>query len=264
MCRHVGYLGSPIPLDEILLRPAHSLLRQSWAPRDMRRGGTVNADGFGVGWYTDGATAPVRYRSTAPMWRDTMFPGIAGCTSSGTVVGAVRSATEGMPVVETACAPFTDGRWLFSHNGRVRGWPESLAPLASTLDVTELMTLDAPTDSAVLWALLRRRLATTDSPAEAVTGLVTEVADTAPGSRLNLLLTDGTVLIATTWTHALWLRGHGPASDDGVLVASEPLDDDPRWQEIDDGHIVVAEPGRAEITPLVGKNEQGGNTGAGR
>ena len=45
----------------------------------------------------------------------------------------------------------------------------------------------------------------------------------APGSRLNLLLTDGAAIWATTWTHALSVRegaGHGP-------VASEPLDDDP-------------------------------------
>ena len=53
MCRHLAYLGPAVPLAALLLDPPHSLLRQSWAPRDMRGGGSVNADGFGV-------TAPVR------------------------------------------------------------------------------------------------------------------------------------------------------------------------------------------------------------
>ena len=57
-----------------------------------------------------------------------------------------------MPVADAACAPFTDGTWLFSHNGRVDGWPHSVAGLAKTLDVTDLLTMDAPTDSALLWA----------------------------------------------------------------------------------------------------------------
>lgn len=50
MCRHIAYLGPSIPLGELLMRPPHSLVRQSWAPRHQRYG-TVNADGFGVGWY---------------------------------------------------------------------------------------------------------------------------------------------------------------------------------------------------------------------
>ena len=51
MCRHLAYLGPPVPLRALLFDPPHSLVRQSWAPRDMRGGGTINADGFGVGWY---------------------------------------------------------------------------------------------------------------------------------------------------------------------------------------------------------------------
>ncbi|NEE09819.1 class II glutamine amidotransferase, partial [Streptomyces sp. SID7499] len=53
MCRHIAYVGEPVALGDILLRPPHALVRQSWAPRRQRYG-TVNADGFGVGWYADG------------------------------------------------------------------------------------------------------------------------------------------------------------------------------------------------------------------
>ncbi|MGH3357126.1 MAG: class II glutamine amidotransferase, partial [Nocardioidaceae bacterium] len=147
-------MGPPVTLDELLLTPGHSLLRQSWAPQDMRGGGTMNADGYGIGWYPcEGDGRPVRHRRTCPMWTDDGLRDLARSTRAGAVVAAVRSATVGMPVVETAAAPFTDGRWLFSHNGVVPGWPDSVAHLARSLPVRDLITLDAPTDSALLWAL---------------------------------------------------------------------------------------------------------------
>src|SRR6266540_5647101 len=106
MCRHLAYLGPPIPLSRLLFEPPHALVHQSWAPRDMRGGGTINADGFGVGWYPAGAREPIRYRRGTPMWSDAALPGLAAATVSGAVLAAVRSATVGMPVVETAAAPF--------------------------------------------------------------------------------------------------------------------------------------------------------------
>lgn len=245
MCRHLAYVGAPVRLADLLLTPAHSLLRQSWAPCDMRGGGTVNADGYGIGWYA-GDAEPVRLRRAGPMWTDAALPGLAGSVSSGGVLAAVRSATVGMPVVETACAPFTSGPWLFSHNGLVRGWPSSVAGLAARLPVTDLLLMDAPTDSALLWALLRARLSAGDKPADAMASLVAEVAAAAPDSRLNLLLTDGSMIVGTAWTHALWVR----SLDGAVVVASEPYDEDPGWHEVPDGHLVTATPSTVDITRL--------------
>lgn len=245
MCRHIAYVGEPIRLADLLLTPEHSLLRQSWAPRDMRGGGTVNADGYGIGWYPETAE-PVRLRRTGPMWTDAALPRLAEEISSGAVLAAVRSATVGMPVVETACAPFTSGPWLFSHNGLVRGWPDSLAALAGRLPVTELLTMDAPTDSALLWALLRQLLSAGRKPSDAVGELVSDVAAAAPGSRLNLLLTDGTQIVGTAWTHALWVRRDAGA----VVVASEPYDEHPGWREVPDGDLVAATPSTVDIVEL--------------
>lgn len=244
MCRHLAYLGPPATLSSLVLEPQHSLLRQSYAPADMRGGGTVNADGFGVGWYASGEA--VRYRSASPIWSDTAFASLAGVTSSTAVLAAVRSATTGMPVTDTAAAPFTDGRWLFSHNGVVRGWPESVADLAAALPVIDLMRLDAPTDAALLWALVRHRLQLGDDPAQVLTDVVTSVAPVAPGSRLNLLLTDGTTIWATAWDHALSVSTTGTTA----LVASEPTHPEPPWTEVPDRHLVVALPGRHRITSL--------------
>ncbi|MEV4704043.1 ergothioneine biosynthesis protein EgtC [Actinoplanes sp. NPDC049316] len=246
MCRHLAYLGPPTPLASLLLDPPHALVRQAWAPRDMRGGGTINADGFGVAWYPPGHAEPVRYRSAAPMWSDAALPALASATVAGAVLAAVRSATVGMPVTETAAAPFTEGPWLFSHNGVVRGWPESVAKTAGRLPVQDLITLDAPTDSALLWALIRDRLRAGAPAPEAIVDVVAEVDLAAPGSRLNLLLTDGRQLVATTAGHALSVR----ATPGALLVSSEPLDDGPEWQPVPDGHVLVATPSTLTLTPL--------------
>jgi gamma-glutamyl hercynylcysteine S-oxide hydrolase len=246
VCRHLAYLGPPVTLSALLLEPPHSLVRQSYAPIDMRGGGTLNADGFGAGWYSAPGAAAVRYRSAAPMWSDVSFASLAAATAAGAVLAAVRSATVGMPVTETAAAPFSDGRWLFSHNGVVRGWPHAFAALARELPVAELLTLDAPTDAALLWALVRQRLHAGVDPADALAAVVTAVAAAAPGSRLNLLLTDGAGIWATTWSHSLSVR----VNDASAVVVSEPLDHAPTWTPVPDRHLVVAQPGRCRVTAL--------------
>ena len=246
MCRHIAYLGPPRPLADLLTDRPTGLLRQSWAPCDMRGGGTVNADGFGAGWYPATGADPVRYRRSVPMWTDANFAAIARVTTAGAVLAAVRSATVGMPVIETACAPFTWDRWLFSHNGKVTGWPDSMAKLAADLPVTELLTLDAPTDSALIAALLRHRMTEGEAPEEALAGVVTDVAAAAPGSRLNLLLTNGDTVLATAWDHSLSVL-HG---QDFVVVASEPWDDAPDWRPVPDRHAVVADRTGVRLTEM--------------
>jgi glutamine amidotransferase len=243
VCRHLAYLGPPIPLARLLFDAPHSLAHQSWAPRDMRGGGTINADGFGVAWFPDDGP-PVRYRRSSPLWSDAALPALAAATSSGAFLGAVRSASAGMPVVETAAAPFQDDRWLFSHNGRVVGWPESIVDLAGDLPVRDLLTLDAPTDSAVLWALLRRRLRDGTDPGVALADLAADVTAAAPGSRLNFLLTDGRTIHATTVGHGLSVR-----KGQGMTVASEPIDDS-GWQPVPEHSLLIATVSTVDIHSL--------------
>lgn len=246
MCRHLAYVGPPVTLSSLVLDAPHGLVRQSYAPRDMRGGGSVNADGFGAGWYPGPGDDAVRYRSAAPIWSDTAFAAVAAATRTGAMLAAVRSATVGMPVTASAAAPFAEGRWLFSHNGVVRGWPGSVTAIAAGLPVTDLITLDAPTDSALLWAVVRHLLRGGADPASALAQVVVAVEDAAPASRLNLLLTDGAAIWAVAWGHALSAR----VTDTAALVASEPIDALPAWTGVPDRHLVVAVPGHCRTTPL--------------
>jgi glutamine amidotransferase len=246
MCRHIAYVGTTVPLGHILTEPAHSLYRQSWAPRRQRYG-TVNADGFGAGWYAPGDPAPARYRRSGPIWADPTFADIARVVRSGALLGAVRDVTEGCAADESAAAPYAAGPWLFSHNGAIAGWPKSVAAVADTLPAAELLALEAQCDSALAWALALHQLRAGAEPGEALADATGRLAAAAPGSRLNFLLTDGRIIAATAWGDTLWYLARPGHS---LLVASEPHDDDPRWTEVPDRSLLTGDPADVLLIPL--------------
>ncbi len=245
MCRHLAYLGPPVRLAALLYEPPHALLRQSWAPRRQHHGGTVNADGFGVGWYADADPIPARYRRAVPMWADPSFADVARVTRTRALLAAIRNGTVGMALDEAAVAPYRDGHWLFSHNGAVDGWPDSVHELAATLPAGALLDQEARCDSAFVWLLVRERLRAGTPAGEALAQTVRAVAEHTP-ARLNLLLTDGALVAATTWGHSLAYRWEPGA----LVVASEPYDDSPDWTDVPDGALFVGTADGVSITPL--------------
>jgi gamma-glutamyl hercynylcysteine S-oxide hydrolase len=216
VCRHVAWLGTPRTLADLLLEPQHGLLVQSYAPR-RQCNGRMNADGWGVGFYADSRPEPARWRSSRPLWGDASFASVAPTISSTCVLAAVRSATAGMPLEDSATAPFQSGRWLLSHNGVVDR--SLLGPHPDAESVC---------DSAVLAAHLF------DSGPERVGEFVAALGGRDPAARLNLLLTDGQRILATRWKDTLSVL----RTERGVAVASEPYDDDPRWTDVPDFHLV--------------------------
>ncbi|WP_371478235.1 ergothioneine biosynthesis protein EgtC [Kitasatospora sp. NBC_00315] len=245
MCRHLAYLGEPLALRELVCDPPAGLYRQSWAPR-LQRYGTVNADGFGVGWYAEGDLVPARYRRAGPIWADPSFADLARVVRTRALLAAVRSATEGCAPGEAAAAPFAAGPWLFSHNGAVRGWPDKLDAVAALLPPAELLSLEARSDSALVWALVLHRLRAGAGLGEALAAAVADVA-ACTEARLNLLLTDGSSIAATTYGDTLF---HRSRPGDQVLVASEPADDGPEWVPVPDRSLLLATVEGVTVRPL--------------
>jgi gamma-glutamyl hercynylcysteine S-oxide hydrolase len=228
MCRHFAWLGAPRSLGALMLEPEHGLLVQSYRPR-RQRNGLVNADGWGVGFYPPDSAEPARWRSNRPLWSDASFASVAPTITSTCVLGAVRSATAGMPMDETAVAPFRSGRWLLSHNGVI-----DRALLGPHPDAESMC------DSALLAAHAFER-----GP-EHIGKLVAELGARDPAARLNVLLADGQRLLATRWNDTLSVL----ATDDGVLVASEASDDDPAWVDVAEHHLLDVTPAGITITDL--------------
>ena len=228
MCRHLAWLGAPRSLAELLLEPEHGLLRQSYAPRRQRHG-TINADGWGAGFYAAGRAEPARWRSSRPLWSDASFASVAPVISAGCVLAAVRSATAGMPGDETAAAPFLAGQWLLSHNGVVDRAVLGPHPAAESVG-----------DSAQLAAH-----AFAFGP-ERIGEFVADLGRRDPAARLNVLLTDGQRILATRWKDTLSVL----RTERGVAVASEPYDDDPRWADVPDFHLVDVTADAVTMTSL--------------
>jgi glutamine amidotransferase len=59
---------------------------------------------------------------------------------------------------------------------------------------------------------------------------------------------NGSQLRATTWGDTLSVLRRG----NGVVLASEPYDDNPDWQEIPDRHLVLVVGTDVELIPLKG------------
>jgi glutamine amidotransferase len=230
VCRHVAWLGASRSLADLMLQPPHGLLVQSYAPR-RQRNGRMNADGWGVGFYADTVAAPARWRSSRPLWGDASFASVAPTISSTCVLAAVRSATAGMPLEESAVAPFQSGKWLLSHNGVVDRSLLGPHPQAESV-----------CDSAELAAHLF------ESGPEQVGEFVAKLGARDPAARLNLLLTDGNRILSTAWNDTLSVL----RTDEGVAVASEPYDDDPRWDDVPDHHLVDVTTDAVTITDLEG------------
>ena len=240
MCRHLAYAGPPASLRELLIDPPCGLYTQSWAPRQQKHG-TVNADGFGVGWYADGDPVPARYRRGIPIWGDPSLPDIARVTSSSAVLAAVRSATPGTAQGEAAAAPFASGSWLFSHNGVLESWRGLPTPR-----IVKYEDLETMSDSALLWALVLGRLRA-GAPADlALAATIADVEAAGGSGRFNFLLTDGRSIVATAAGDTLWYRQAGG----GVTVVSEPGDDGPGWISVPDRHVLSAVPSMVNVRPL--------------
>jgi dimethylhistidine N-methyltransferase len=275
MCRHLAYLGPPVPLARLLTEPPRGLYEQSWQPR-RQRFGTVNADGFGVGWYPEpypaetagggppaGAGSPARggpqdpAQGAAPAGgpapdpaADAGFPQPARYRRAVPVwadenladlARAVRSGAV-LAAVRSATAGTTQDESAAApfRDGRWLFSHNGAVPdwtrLPTSLSPAELLAMDARSDSALLWAMTARRLRQGEPPGGALAAVVREVAAARPTARLNFLLTDGRTVAATAWGDTLWYRT-GP---DHVLVASEPDDAPGQWHEVPDRSLLLA------------------------
>ncbi|WP_067487856.1 ergothioneine biosynthesis protein EgtC [Actinomadura hibisca] len=228
MCRHFAWVGAPTNLHALVYGPGYGLVEQAKVPR-WQQIGLVNKDGFGVGWHPAPGTATV-YRTTTSIWEDATFPALAREVESRCVLAAARAASPGMPIEETANAPFTDGQILLSLNGHLN--VEKTGALLEAGRIPE-----SGCDSAFLAAVLWQRLEAGRPLDVTIEDLLYDIVALDPNACLNMLATDGRRAVATTWAETLCYR----KAPGGVLVASEPHDDGDDWVTVPDRSIVVAD-----------------------
>jgi glutamine amidotransferase len=235
VCRHLAYVGAATPLRPLLFEAEHSLARQAARPR-FQLAGNDNPHGWGVAWYSDSEPVPALHHSTRPIWEDDVPPSVEKAEAVA-CVAAARLASPGTVEVDARNnAPFVSSAWAFSMNG----WafvddPRRERALRDALTPARAAALVGDTDSEVLFGLILERLDAGESPAEAV-AKVNALVEPGPGVLVNMLLTDGTRVIATANGNSLFTK----ESDEGVHLASEPTEDPASWKRVADLSIIEA------------------------
>ena len=149
MCRWMAYSGDPILVEDLLFRPVHSLIDQSLHSRLGAT--TTNGDGFGIGWYGDGAE-PAVFKSVDPAWNDQNLREIAAQIRTPVLFAHIRAST-GTPVQRSNCHPFRHGRGCGCTTARSAGFHEIKRDLVMAVDPSLYPDIEGSTDSEALFFL---------------------------------------------------------------------------------------------------------------
>jgi glutamine amidotransferase len=260
-----------VRLEELLLKPTHSLIDQSLHSRLGAT--TTNGDGFGIGWYGVGDTPGV-FHSIEPAWNDRNLKDLASHIVSPLVFAHIRASTGGA-IQQTNCHPFRHGRWLWMHNGLIREFAAVKRDLAFAVDPSLYPEIEGSTDSELFFYLALTFGLEHDPPAavERAVGLVEETGrrhGVEHPIQMTVATTDGSTVWAFRYssegssrslffsTLVATLRAQYPdnpifheLSDETRLVVSEPLGDlAGAWNEVPESSYGVVQEGQDELRPF--------------
>ena len=243
MCRWLAYSGSPILLDELLLKTDHSLIDQSLHSRLGAE--TTNGDGFGVGWYGADTDTPAVFHSIEPAWNDRNLREVAGHVESPLFLAHIR-ASSGTAVQQTNCHPFRHEKWLWVHNGRVRDFHLIKRDLAFAVDESLYAHMEGSADSEMLFYLALTFGLEEDPPAavERMVGFVEDVGH-RHGTEHPIQMTIGTTDGKSVWAFRYSSEGKSRSLyySTNVRTLQEMYPERPRLQEVsDESRIIVSEP----------------------
>jgi len=313
MCRFVVYKGKELKLASIVTQPKHSVIHQTYArylpdiannislskdgysvsPEQphtsdsiqenqsdpslvFARNAMINADGFGVGWYSIGTDEPCVFASTQPAANNRNLRRLSNHIKSPLIFAHLRAASEHSPVTETNCHPFQFGRLLWMHNGSVPDWPRVKKCLVSHLSQISVALIEGTTDSEHFGALfvdcLPGRDPNGDHSADVLRQAMLKTiciitcaarAHEPQSSSLNFAVTDGRTVIATRFRDhdsqeppsLYYTTASDYSCEDGeiklspcspdqlcnaIIVASEPLTFSRKcWTLVPKNHMIV-------------------------
>jgi len=232
MCRILIYHGrQPITMADLITKPTHSIIRQSYASLERIDHSPLNGDGFGIGWYTTGdlcvqvsqpnceEQTPCVFLSVTPAWNNLNLIRLAEKIKSPLFFGHVRAASPGILTSETNCHPFLYGQYMWMHNGVIAEFRLIKRRLMSLLDDDLFLHVQGTTDSEAIFMLFLSKLkkihpgnlrtekvdpyVLKHTMEETIQTLITwnqELNIVCP-SHMNFAISDGKSVIATRYTH---------------------------------------------------------------
>ncbi|MDP6987815.1 MAG: class II glutamine amidotransferase [Phycisphaerales bacterium] len=268
MCRWIAYAGPTLLVEELLIKPERSLLLQSRHARESTF--ALNADGFGVGWYTDASATPGTYHETRPAWNDENLSSIAGHLASPLFMAHIRAATS--VVSRVNCHPFTAGRWLFQHNGSIGGFDRLRHDLDASIDPVVYATMKGCTDSETMFGICQTEGLQEDPPG-AIARMIARVEAARAAHRVDdpfnmtVAASDGQTLYAARYGSdgdgpSLYHSASGGAlaglsdrlgeiESAATVIVSEPLDGvQQEWVAVLPRTLLTVQGSHAEAVPL--------------
>jgi len=287
MCRLFGMSGAPdrVRATFWLLEASDSLLAQSHR----------EPDGTGLGYFAADGT-PRLDKAPIAAFEDRAFAREGRSVASETFVAHIRYASTGGLRLENT-HPFEQRGRLLAHNGVIEDLPKLEAQLGRYRDLVR-----GETDSERFFALVTKQADERGDVGAGLAAAARWVARELPLFALNIVLVTHEELWALRYpdTHALYVlereggkalehssragtihvRSSDLAGGASVVIASEPMDDDPGWRLLDSGEllhvdgelridtkIVIDHPPRhpltlADLGPAAAKSQTAHPTGA--
>lgn len=265
MCRLFGFRSA------VVSRAHRSLVEAENALAQQAR---HHKDGWGIGYFHGGDAYVLKSQEGAA--DNDSFRRASSHLSSQTFVVHVRRATVG-GVGPYNIHPFRHGRWLFAHNGTLQGFDRLREPLLARIPPAlrdrVLGTTDTETLFFYLLTCLEEAGVATSGSGPTCGNLLADALQDAmdslyrltvevdvPPPIVNFILTNGSVFAANRSGRELYMatekhhRGDfeiraaeklcvRPFREDDrvdhLIVASERIGDEDRWELVPDGHLVV-------------------------
>jgi glutamine amidotransferase len=264
MCRWLAYVGPPIDISLVLIKPKHSLLVQSLHAELNKL--PTNGDGFGIGWYAE-KEEPGVYRDVRPAWNDTNLRNLAEQTRSRMFMVHVRAAT-GTAIQRTNCHPFRYGRWLFQHNGSIPDYLSLRRQLMLEVDPELFNRMEGNTDSELMFYLALTYGLESDPPRalERLVGRIEQLRQEKgikDALQFSAAVADGERLYAVRYSSSQESRSLFYTTDfdvlrdydttlaeippGSILVVSEPLGPAVAWTEVSESSLIIAEKSGVEM-----------------
>ena len=240
------------------------------APDSLSAQSRREPDGAGIGWFDD-ADRPRVAKQPLAAYEDRVFATEAKAIAARTFVAHVRFASTG-DLTFANTHPFERDDRLFAHNGVIGDLPA----LEAELGEDGMRGVAGETDSERWFALITREIAAAGGDVGAGIASATRwIAAELPLLSANFVLIEAEQLWALRYPdahglHVLERDAGGPgaataplrhssssgqirvASDEladrpAVVVATEPMDDDPGWRELGSGQLLHVGP-RLDVT----------------
>lgn len=256
MCRLAAYIGAEIPLENIIIKPEHSLLEQSQDAREAKM--TVNGDGFGIAWYDDQNQLGI-YKDVLPAWADSNLLDICRMVKSKAFIAHIRASTFGATSREN-CHPFAYDNWSFAHNGGIGEFSLIRRKIENLLGDRFYSARRGYTDSELVFLLILTNglednvVFALEKTIFQISELVNQNNALSSPVRLTCVFSDGQKIYGFRYASdnkspSLYISNQ--LDNGGQALASEPLHGDgSNWQRVEPGHLVELADGKYEIHSL--------------